>query len=114
ASHRVAANTEFVRRSVFALGVGDALDLLAEHRQVERLLEDIVEAVLSQLLGRGLVLARQADDERGRVGLVLAEVGRDLDRFAAAQAQVNDDRVRMKAAGENTSLEAAVGGLELV
>src|SRR5690349_17705160 len=29
-------------RSVLPLGVGDALDLLAEQRQVERLLEDVV------------------------------------------------------------------------
>src|SRR4029079_13355391 len=112
ASHRVAANTEFVRRSVFALGVGDALDLLAEQSQVERLLEDVVEAVLGQLLGGGLVLARQADDERGRVGLVLAEVSRDLDRLAAAQAQVDDDRIRVEAARENARLETAIGGLK--
>lgn len=65
------------------LGVGDALDLLAKQGQVERLLEDVVEAVLGQLLGGGFVLARQTDDQGRRVGLVLAEIARDLDRLAA-------------------------------
>src|SRR5438067_116766 len=73
--------------SVLALGFGDALDLLAQQGDVERLLEDVVEPVLAELLRGGLVLARQADDQCPAVGLVLAQVRHDLDALGPAQAQ---------------------------
>src|SRR4051812_42045725 len=71
--------------SVFPLGFGDALDLLAEQSHVERLLEHVVEPVLSQLFGGGFVLAGEADDQRAGVGLVRTQTGDDLDRFGAAE-----------------------------
>src|SRR5579872_5636150 len=102
------------RDSVFALGVGDALDLFAEESEVERLLEDIVEAVLSELLGSGFIFAGQSHDQGGCVGFILTQVRCDLDRLGSAQAQIDDDRVRVEAAGENAGLEAAIGHFELV
>src|SRR5205823_2094533 len=99
--------------SVLPLGLGDALDLLPEQGDVERLLEDVVEPVLAQLLRGGLVLAGQPDDQRPGVRLVLAEVGDDLDRLGPAQPEVDDDRVRVEAAGEDAGLEPAVGQREL-
>src|SRR5262245_14274441 len=99
---------------VVALGVSERADALGEQGHVERLLEDLAEAVLRQLLRGSLVLAGQADDQRGLVGGVLAEVRRDLDRLAAAQRQVNYDRVRMERLGQDAGLQTALGDFVLV
>src|SRR5947199_5935714 len=79
-----------------ALRLGQGADPLAEQGDVERLLERLAKAELGQLLGGRLVLARQADDQRGLVGGVAAEVLGDLDGLAAAKCQVDDNRVRME------------------
>src|SRR5205085_6595868 len=88
--------------------LGQRADALAEQGDVERLLEDLAEAELDELLGGGLVLAGQADDQGRLVGRVAAEVLGDLDRLAAAEGQVDDDRVGVETFRLNPGLEAAI------
>ena len=80
-----------------SLLLGQRADSLGQEGDVERLLERFAEAVFAQLLRGGLVFAGQGDDQRGFVRGVAAEVGGDLEGFAAAHRQVDDDRVGMEA-----------------
>src|SRR5207245_363519 len=61
-----------------------------------------------------LVLAGQADDQSGLVGGVAAEVLGDLDGLAAAQGQVDDNRVGVETFRLYAGLETAIGDLVLV
>jgi hypothetical protein len=97
------------RKSIFAFLLGDRLDAFAEQGDVEGLLEDFVETVFDQLFGFGFVFAGEADDQRGGVGVVPAEIADNLNRLAAAETQVDDDRVRMEALGERAGFETRVG-----
>jgi len=72
--------------SVLPLGFSNGANLFCQQRHIERLFENVIEAVFFQLIGICFVFARQADDQRGGIDLIFPQIRGDLDRLAAAEA----------------------------
>lgn len=89
--------------------VDDALDVLAEQSDVERLFEGVVEALGLQAVGVRFIFEGEGEDECLFVGCIAAKVLGNLNAFAAAHGEIDDDRVRVEAFGLDACFETTVG-----
>src|SRR5262249_44280068 len=81
------------RSEVVPLLLDQGTNALTQQGDVERLLEGLAEAIVDQVLGVGLVLAGQSDDEGLFVLRVAPQVLGNLQRLAAAHGKVHDNAV---------------------